>query len=837
MPLNRTTRLLLFIPLALLALLFSLAVLISVFYEKEVKQMMIAQLNKHLRAEIKVNDFNLSVIRNFPFASFQMTDVLVKEAGDPSKADTLLYADRVALLFNLTGLLDNDFTIRRIVVSDGLSHIRIDKQGHPNYEIWEADTASSSSDIDLSKVELKNMSLTYADLQNDEDYSFVFDNLTFSGLFSEKVYAMKANGNLTVEQLKSGSVNWIKNKKAAITASLEVNTDSSSYRFNDCSIQLADIKFQLSGLVVNKDELDLDLAVAADEADLGSFISLLPDQYVSYFRKFESSGRFVFNAAIKGTSSEKQSPGVKADFSIRNGKLIPDGSDIPLQAIELSGSLNSAALNGRGLLSIPTLRARLGSNEITARLSLEDLQQPYLQLKATTRVELAALRSFLAMDTLTALSGTADIDVNFAGKVKDLPRANAANLYSIKSSGSIKLANVSLSLKDNPLAFSYFNGQLELNNDDIIVHDFSGAVSSTDFRLQGRFVNFITFLLIPGQSAEMNAALSSHLINLDELLLNNVTTTKSDTVYKLRVNPRLVCNLSVRVDELQFRRFRASDLSGQIHLENQLLTGNDIRFNAMQGSVLMDGLINVSRKDSILMSCSAQLTKLDIKQLFYEFENFDQDVMTDRNVRGRATASVQFRSSWTTDLNIDPSRVKAICDLTIENGELNDFGPIMELSKYLKLKDLRNIRFSTLKNTISISDRKIFIPSMEIKSSALDISGSGIHDFDNVIDYKIKLLLSDVLGKKVKSSNSEFGEIEDDGLGRTQLYLSMKGTVDNPKISYDRKAVGEKIKQEAKQEKEQLKQLLRDEFGGKKKQEQKPAEPPKKKKEELEIEW
>ncbi|MEY4593904.1 MAG: hypothetical protein RIQ47_314, partial [Bacteroidota bacterium] len=108
---------------------------------------------------------------------------------------------------------------------------------------------------------------------------------------------------------------------------------------------------------------------------------------------------------------------------------------------------------------------------------------------------------------------------------------------------------------------------------------------------------------------------------------------------------------------------------------------------------------------------------------------------------------------------------------------------------------------------------------------------------DNVIDYKIKLLLSDVLGKKVKSSNSEFGEIEDDGLGRTQLYLSMKGTVDNPKISYDRKAVGEKIKQEAKQEKEQLKQLLRDEFGGKKKQEQKPAEPPKKKKEELEIEW
>ena len=119
----------------------------------------------------------------------------------------------------------------------------------------------------------------------------------------------------------------------------------------------------------------------------------------------------------------------------------------------------------------------------------------------------------------------------------------------------------------------------------------------------------------------------------------------------------------------------------------------------------------------------------------------------------------------------------------------------------------------------------------------MDLSGSGIHDFDNNIDYKIRLLLSDVLGKKVKSANSEFGEIEDDGLGRTQLFLSMKGTVDDPKISYDRKAVGDKIKQEAQEERKQLKELLREEFGGKKKEDPKKTEPPKKKKEEMQIEW
>ena len=51
-----------------------------------------------------------------------MSNVLVKESGDPVKADTLLFAERIELLFNLTGLLEQDFTVRRIV---------IDHSGHP----------------------------------------------------------------------------------------------------------------------------------------------------------------------------------------------------------------------------------------------------------------------------------------------------------------------------------------------------------------------------------------------------------------------------------------------------------------------------------------------------------------------------------------------------------------------------------------------------------------------------------------------------------------------------------------------------------------------------------
>ena len=67
--------------------------------------------------------------------------------------------------------------------------------------------------------------------------------------------------------------------------------------------------------------------------------------------------------------------------------------------------------------------------------------------------------------------------------------------------------------------------------------------------------------------------------------------------------------------------------------------------------------------------------------------------------------------------------------------------------------------------------------------------------------------------KKKKKENLEFGYIEDDGLGKTSLFLTMKGTVADYKLSYDTKGLKEDWKKDLKQEKKTLKQVLNKEFG------------------------
>jgi len=108
------------------------------------------------------------------------------------------------------------------------------------------------------------------------------------------------------------------------------------------------------------------------------------------------------------------------------------------------------------------------------------------------------------------------------------------------------------------------------------------------------------------------------------------------------------------------------------------------------------------------------------------------------------------------------------------------------------------------------------IPSMEINSSAFNISLSGEQNFSGDFEYHLSVLLSDILSTKARSSGSyisEFGRVEDDGLGRTILFLKLEKEDYGTKVSYDVKKLSEEIKVSLHEEKQTLKTILNEEYG------------------------
>jgi hypothetical protein len=175
---------------------------------------------------------------------------------------------------------------------------------------------------------------------------------------------------------------------------------------------------------------------------------------------------------------------------------------------------------------------------------------------------------------------------------------------------------------------------------------------------------------------------------------------------------------------------------------------------------------------------------------------------------------------------------------TISDGVLKNFDPVKSLSRFIELSELENITFSKLENDFYIRNNYIAIPQMDIHSSAADFTISGKHDFDNNYEYNLRTYLSLFLSKKAKknrSYSSEFGAIEEDGLGRTSIFLKITGKGEAVKVGYDLKAQRGNVSKKLKTEKENLKSILNKEYGWYKKDstiKQEPAPRPK-----FKIQW
>ena len=155
---------------------------------------------------------------------------------------------------------------------------------------------------------------------------------------------------------------------------------------------------------------------------------------------------------------------------------------------------------------------------------------------------------------------------------------------------------------------------------------------------------------------------------------------------------------------------------------------------------------------------------------------------------------------------------------SIENGSLTELEAFAEIADNLRshrmmapLVDaddlgerLRGVTFDHLESPVYISRGVVQIPTVEIRSSAMNITLEGQYGFDSSIDYTLGFAMRDLRSAR----DSEFGTIEDDGLGQ-QFFISMQGTVQDPEYSWDREAQKNHRKENFQREKELLKDLFR----------------------------
>jgi hypothetical protein len=462
------------------------------------------------------------------------------------------------------------------------------------------------------------------------------------------------------------------------------------------------------------------------------------------------------------------------------------------------------------VLKLQNISADLNSNTFSGDVELSNFKDPYLKLKFAANTKLEELMTFYPVDTIQEASGTINVNAEIEGLISEMK----ANAYSqnIKASGQAVLTNLKAKFKHSEKEMNIPEGELKLNNRYLNVYNLKFINGTSDVTLVGEMPNFLGYLFDPATPLTVIASVTSDHINVDDFIFGGSQTVSSSSV---SISDKLDLNITVKASRLEFGKFTATGIKGNLRVKDQKAALKALSLSATDGTITLNAFADASG-DNINVSGDCNLNKLSIQKLFAELNNFGQTTLQDKHLKGFMTADVDFSATWDKRLNIDPASINATSSLLVERGELVGFKPLESLGKYIDVNELKHIKFSSLQSAVQIKNKLITIPRTSIKSTAINLELWGTHTFDNMIDYHIQLLLSEVLSKRPKA-NKDFDEelslVENDPENRRSVFILMTGPIDNPSIKYDRKGAKEKIKQDIQQEKQNIKQILKEEFG------------------------
>lgn len=810
-------------------LLILVLLVLTWIYQDDVKNYVVQEVNKRVNTTILIDpkDIDITIIRSFPDVSVEFRRIAALDAINIKKRDTLFNADLVSLKFNIVDLFHANYSIHNITMKDATVNMWTDEKGNDNYHFLKEDTTAATNDSShvafaLNEILLENVSWRYDDRKAKNNYNIHLKKLKFSGDFGKEQYDFSTESDFTINKLLVGNASFFAGNSGSLHLVMNVDNTSGTYALQEGKMKISDLLVDISGNAKEQGKnYALDLVVKGEDIDLPAALSLLPASYHEDLGDLESSGEFFVNGTVKGLYGDSTLPVVKAQFGVNPGATIGrKKSDVKFTDVSMKGLFSNE--KGKEQLNISSFSLTAAKSRFQGSFSMSGFKRPRYETKLSGRIDLGEMQELLRIDTIENVAGTMSLAFEGSGK----PTASVptvSDFRTFKTSGKIGLNNVLLKLRGAKDQADSINGDLSFDGNNVAISHFTARKAGSDITLNGNVRNLLGYIFTDKEVLDISGDLSSRNLDLTRLLQDESASSSSDTNYHLELPARLRLKVNASVKHLSLDRFDATDIAGNVTMSKQRLVCDPVSFHAMDGSFTGSGMIDDSQKnDSLLITCNADIKDVNISKLFWQCYNFGQDnddeedVITDKNVKGRLTAQVNFASVWGSDLNINDKKIYTDADISISQGELINFKPLEVLSRFIKLEDLKDIRFQNLSNHIGIRNRVIDIPKMQINSNAINITMSGTHDFDNIVNYHFIVDLDELRAKKAKAArkeNSEFGEEIDDGGHRTRLFISMKGSIEDPDISYDRKGAIQQLKEDLHQEKQDLKKILNEEFG------------------------
>ena len=780
--------------------LFFIGVGLFLYFNQEfIKNQTINALNQQLDARVDVNgEINLSFYSTFPNINLQLHHVIIEDKLRIS--DTLASVQTIGLVLNPWSIIQKDYTIQAINVQNGFIHIFTDKNGLSNYEILKAkeDTATTSSILQLNKIVLENIEIHYQDLQNNIDLKALTSSSTIAGLFDEKDFELTINTELYNEELFVNQTSLLTKKNIRGKLKLFYKSENACIQFNNNEIFIENNAFNIDGEICNATQ-QIDLIAKAEGKQLKNVLSLIPRDWLEV-PEIKGDGSYNITAKVKGKLDD---PSINLDFILNKGNVFIEEQKLQLSNVTAKGNYNNIA-NKNGSLNLENFAFETTNSNLKGSLQIADLNNINIFTNINGIIDKDLISKYLP-EEFTITNGV----ININELSLNLSQNATTELWKLnKIEGVLGIKQLEGVLKKLDLAYSC-SGELTGKDNYLSALDLNVQIGKNQLIFDGELKNLIELILNKDKENPPDfgiiGKLESNYFNLNDFIQSNET---NNTATKQISLPPINGSLSIDFKHFIYQKLEIKNLAVKAKAENTAYQFQINNAETLGGSFKGKLLTNVHNNNfEINLDCDVK--NVDIKNMFEAFNNFDQENLASHNLKGTLSANLNMSATWKDFTTFDADNFIMQSTISIKDGELINFSPLMSLSGKLKVEQLEHLYFTDLATSVFIKDQTITIPLTEIKSNLISLKLGGSHTFDNVINYKMQLNLKNILAAKFKAKQTINPDFVNEVEGGINIYISMTGTVDDPIISYDKTSVKEKIKEDFKEEKEEFKNLFK----------------------------
>lgn len=745
--------------LTLLFLLIAIIV-IPIIFKDEIKEMVLKEVSKSLKADVTIRDFDLTFLSTFPNVTIQLFDTKVTGRTE-FKGVELANVKTIEAHVGLWDVIGGDeIEIDEVHISDAKIDVRVSPDGKANYNIvipedeQPADTEPSKFKMSLKEYSLNNIQIVYDDQASDMYAKIKNLNHTGEGDLTADVIDFVTSTQMDELTFEMDGLSYLSKVKtnADVNLLMEFKENDSKFTLKENKFALNNFNLSLDGFYqMLKDHDQIDLKLNTKEISFKDLLSLVPSFYQSGYESMVAKGDLKMNGEVKGRLDDKNLPGWDFGLNVNKASIKYAGLGSINNIIVDAGSQFAGGSNlDKMTLDVTKFHSEFVGNLIDANLKLRNpMTDPLINSKLKAKVNLATIGKVMPLAEGESYKGKLNADVALNGRMSSI---ETEQYEKFDAKGLIELfdflykskdLNEDVNVKDLTFRFSPQNLSLEKMH---------ASMGKSDFAMDGKIDNYLGYLFGNNKEDQLLKGafnFNSTNMDLDQLMgVSPASTTASSAASEpapadpnaepLLIPENVDFNLNTNIQKLRYNGIDVNNITGNVNMKEEVASLNGLSMNTMGGTVGLRGSYNSKDHNKPAIDFGYNLKEIDIQEITSHFLTIGKLAPVAKYAKGKFSSNLNMKSDLTKALEPVYNSLTGDGDFFTNTVTVSGFEPLKKLGDALSMEKISNQTFKDVKAFFSFKDGKMSLKKpLKIKLSGIDTEVTGSTAFTQEIDYKM----------------------------------------------------------------------------------------------------